>query len=340
MELEQESSDPPRKYFIIKNEVIPRFAAEGFGSLHSKITDREVAIKHAHHEHPPISYPALFSKFFLFTGLQVAAFIGIFAWVAPDMFRQEWTQPGMMILWAFAMGIPLSLFEYLYHRYLLHSAVLPFLGSMHRAHSHHHGLTAVKAPVTPKDPEAMVEVKSEYPILSEEQEESMMFPIYAISIFLALFLVLLALPFKLLFPGQPVILGVILCVTLCYSLYELWHQVLHLPFDRFWKPLMNKQPIRSITRYIYSFHLMHHWRPTLNLAVVGFWGVAVWDHLFGTHRRPYHLPIHGAKVNYHDASMRKPRWPISALDKVQPGLYKGSRRLENSIKQIFRRRSS
>ncbi len=238
------------------------------------------------------------------------------------------------------MGLPLSLFEYLYHRYLLHSAVLPFLGSMHRSHSHHHGLTAVKAPVTPQEPDLMVPVKSEYPIDSIDQEESMMFPPYAISVFMALFIAILGIPLKLMFPGQPIILGVMTSVVLCYSSYEIWHQILHLPYNKFWKPLMDGKGTRGVTRYVYSFHLMHHWRPTSNLAVVGFWGVALWDHIFRTHRRPYHLPIQGAKVNYRDAQMAKPRWPIRVLDKAQPSLYKGSRKLEGAIKGIFRKRSS
>ena len=38
----------------------------------------------------------------------------------------------------------------------------------------------------------------------------------------------------------------------------------------------------KVWRHIYGFHLMHHWRPVSNLAVVGFWGFAIWDHIFHT----------------------------------------------------------
>ena len=162
----------------------------------------------------------------------------------------------------------------------------------------------------------------------------MMFPVYAISIFYAIFLILIALPFKLLFPTQPVIAATIFTSTLCYTAYELWHQVLHLPFDTFWKPLMTGRK-RRIVRHIYAFHLMHHWRPVSNLAVVGFWGFAIWDHLFGTHRRPHNLPIRGGEVNYKDVVLHKPRWPISLLDKWQPSLFKASRALENVLARIF-----
>lgn len=271
--------------------------------------------------------------------IHVVLAVGIFAFAAPQTFRAELANPGMILLWTFALGVPLSLFEYLYHRYLLHSSVLPFLGSMHHAHSTHHGLTSVKAPVTPKEPTRMVEVRSEYPVEEEHQEESMMFPLFALAIFYALFLVLLAWPLKAIFPGQPIILSVMLAVTLYYSAYEIWHAVLHLPFERFWKPRLEGRMSRMFKR-MYSFHLMHHWRPTANLAVVGFWGIALWDHAFRTHRRPHNLPLDGAEVNYHDAELAKPIWPISMLDKWQPRMYKTSRAIERALARLFLRRST
>jgi hemolysin III len=228
----------------------------------------------------------------------------------------------------------MSLFEYLYHRYLLHSAVLPFLGSMHRAHSHHHSLTAVKAPVSPKDPAKLVPVESEYPVEHEHQAESMMFPIYSISIFFAIFLVLFALPLKLLFPGQPIVFSVFMSVTLCYSLYELWHAVMHLPEEKVWGPLMRNRFTGRTVRFIYSFHLMHHWRPSCNLAVVGFWGFAIWDHLFRTHRRPARLPVSGAEVSYHDVALHKPLWPIRILDKWGAGSFRFARKVESSLLRL------
>src|SRR5688500_17323548 len=106
--------------------------------------------------------------------LQLAAVLAAFAFVFPYAFSFEASQPWKILLWTALLAIPLSLFEYLYHRYLLLSAVLPFMASMHRAHSTLHGLTSVKAPVTPKDPAKLVEVTSEFPVEEEHQEESMM----------------------------------------------------------------------------------------------------------------------------------------------------------------------
>jgi hemolysin III len=281
-----------------------------------------------------------YGRFFLITGLQVIAVILAFRFLAPDAYAHEVAQPGKIVLWTVLFGLPISLFEYLYHRYLLHSSVLPFLGVMHDAHSEHHGLTSVKAPVRPNEPERMVPVKSEYPIEHEHQEESMMFPPFAISIFFAIFFPLLAWPMKAIFPSEPVLMGLTIAVTLCYSLYELWHAVLHLPFERFWEPWMKKPLIGPIVKHAYAFHLMHHWRPTANQAVVGFWGFAIWDHLFRTHRRPENMPLNGAEVNYGDAQLNKPLWPISQLDKSQATLYKWSRRVEKGFSRLFHRKAT
>lgn len=271
---------------------------------------------------------------------QLAIFLGLFAWLLPGMFHAELQHPLRIVLWTIGCGIPFSLFEYLYHRYLLHSSVLPFMSSMHRAHSLHHGLTYVKAPVTPKDPDKLVSVKSEYPIEKSHQEEAMMFPYYTTSIFLALFLAILALPLKWIFPSQPIVLAVLFGVVCMYSAYELWHAVLHLSFEEFWKPKLESKRIGKITQHIYGFHLMHHWRPTSNDAIVGFWGFAIWDHLFGTHRRPGRMPLKDAHVAYTDAALDKPRWPISMLDKMQAPLYKSSRAFERFLARVFLRRGT
>lgn len=276
-----------------------------------------------------------FTKFFFFTGLQFVIAIAIFRLVTPSAFAHELKHPGMIVAWTFAFGLPLSLFEYLYHRYLLHSAVLPFLKAMHRAHTHHHGLTAVKAPVSPKEPERLVPVANEYAVEEEHQEEDMMFPTYALSIFQALFALTLGLPFKLMFPEQPVFISIITSVTLYYGAYELWHAVMHLPYDHFWKPRMEAKRTGELVRFVYGFHLMHHWRPTANLAVVGFWGYALWDHLFGTHHRPERTPLVGAQVNYVDADMRRPRWPVATLDRWQAKLYQWSRKVEDFAARVF-----
>lgn len=281
-----------------------------------------------------------FIKFAAIIGGQFVGFVYLFALLAPKAFANEVAHIPAVFGWALFIGLPLSLFEYFYHRYLLHSAVLPFLGSMHRAHSTHHGLTYVKAPVQPNEPERLVEVRSEFSVEHEHQEESMMFPYWSLPIFMFVFAILIALPLKLMFPQAPLVLALMISVTAFYSAYEIWHAALHLPFEAFWEPLFKKRFFGPIARRCYSFHLNHHWRPSSNLAVVGFWGIALWDHVFRTHRRPERIPLPGAEVNYIDASLPQPRWPVALLDRWQTGLFKMSRKIERFLAKTFLGRSS
>jgi hypothetical protein len=285
------------------------------------------------------AHRAPFLTFFLAIGLQLAAILWIFSLIAPGVFAAETQRPWTVLWWTVGLGLPLSLFEYLYHRYLLHSAVLPFMAAMHRAHRTHHGLTYVKAAVNPNEPAKLAEVRSEFPIEEEHQEESMMFPLYSLPIFVAVFFLILGLPLKWLLPGSPVLLSLILGVTVYLCLYEVWHAILHLPYERFWRPLMDGRVTRKLFRRLYGFHLVHHWRPSSNLAIVGFWGIALWDYTFQTHRRPSRLPTQGAEVNYHDATLAKPRWPISMFDGWQASMYKASRAIERFLARVFLRRT-
>jgi hypothetical protein len=280
-----------------------------------------------------------FTRFFLAIGIQLVAMLGVVSLVAPATFRDEINRPWLILMWTGLLGLPLSLFEYFYHRYLLHSAVLPFMASMHRAHSTHHGLTYIKAPVSPQVPAKLVPVKSKFPIEEDHQEESMMFPLYSLPIFVAVFMILLGIPLKLMMPAQPILLALIFAVTLYLIAYEVWHAVLHLPFERFWQPLLSGRWTGKVAKRMYSFHLMHHWRPSSTLAIVGFWGVAIWDYAFLTHRRPERMPLDGSEVSYDDAKLRKPLWPIGLFDRWQVGLYRVSRSVERFLARIFLRRT-
>jgi len=285
---------------------------------------------------PPHHVP--FARIVVTTAIQFAAAVALLALVAPGVFASELASSWMILFWTFAMGVPLSLFEYFYHRYLLHSAVLPFLGAMHKAHGLHHRLTAVKAPVRQDEPARLVEVKSDFPVEHEHQEEAMMFPIYAVSVFNAIFFVLLALPLKWLFPSAPIFISVLSAVTLYYVWYEVSHAVLHLPFERYWLPMMRNRWWGGVFRRVYGFHLMHHWRPTANLAIVGLWGWAIWDYVFRTHRRPERMPLHKAEVTYADAVLHRPLWPVAMFDRWQGGWYRASRSIEKFLARWVLRR--
>ncbi|MDI9635565.1 hypothetical protein QPK87_14140 [Kamptonema cortianum] len=268
----------------------------------------------------------------------VVAFL-IFWLVAPKVLGAELASGWNLVLWVFLMGLPLSLFEYLYHRYLLHSAILPFLKNMHEAHRDHHGLTTVKAAISKKLPLKKAPVASTYPIEQEHQEESMMFPWFSMTIFYGVFLALLAVPAFFIFPGAPVWTATLIAATLFYLSYEVWHQILHLPYEPNWKDAMEGKMGKMISR-VYSFHLMHHWRPQSNLAVVGFWGFAIWDYVFRTHHRPKNVPVQGAMVDFADADMKRPIWPINMVDGWEAGMYKWSRKIESIVARIFGKRQA
>jgi len=256
----------------------------------------------------------------------------------PSMFFEEIHQPGLLIGLAILFGIPLSLFEYLYHRYFLHHAVLPFLSKMHKAHNEHHGLTSVKAPVNPKQEDLKVHVVNNYAIESIPQKESMMFPGYGISIFQCIFILTIGLPLKLIWPHLPVILATITSVTVMYVAYEVWHAILHFPYTKYWKPLLegNKWYSSSIRRS-YGFHLIHHFRPKTNLAIVGLWGFPLWDYLGRTRIGPKVLPLPGSKICYIDGIVPRPSWPIRVMDAWQTPMYKWSRRVDDwTIRQLRR----
>lgn len=272
------------------------------------------------------------------TLIQTASLIGLYSVVAGSMFHKELSSGWLIGLWAFGLGIPLSLFEYLFHRYLLHSALVPFLASMHRSHRTHHDLTYVKAPVNPREPSKPVPVRSEFPIEHSHQEESMMFPLYSTVIFSLFFVLTLGLPLKLLLPGAPIILALLIAVPVYLVFYEVWHAILHMPLEKFWQPLMDSKWSSKPIRRLYGFHLMHHWRPNANLAIVGFWGFAVWDHVFRTYSLPERIPLEGQSVTFEDSVLPGARWPISAIDKISPVLFKASRRLESFLGRVFLRR--
>lgn len=267
--------------------------------------------------------------------LNVTATVYLYWLLARGAFTAEYTMPAYSTVgWALVLGLPLSLFEYLYHRYLLHNAILPFLMSMCKSHKNHHGLTNVTTSVKQVDGDGLIPVENNYPIEVVEQEDSMHFPLYSMVIFQAVFGILLALPLKLIFPGQPVLLATITSVTVYFVWYEVWHMVQHLPYSRYWMPLLAKS---AIIRRIYNFHLVHHFRQNMNMAVVGFYGFAVWDHVFRTCYRMAKLPVKGSRVPLDDAvSKLEPRWPISLLDRWKAPMQRWSRRVEDWGRRVIR----
>lgn len=270
--------------------------------------------------------------------LNAAAALAVFRFTAPTRFAYElnfsWWQVAVTV---FALGLPLSLFEYLYHRYLLHADVLPFMRASFRAHSAHHGLTYVRASVHKHEPTKLAPVASDYAVERKEQEQSMMFPYYSLPIFYGVFVIILGLPILLVASKTPLFLSLWITVTAYFVGYEVWHAILHLPFNKVWRPRLYGSRYKRVWQYVYGFHLMHHLRFPCNESVVGFWGIALWDHLMGTLRRPQRLPLPGESITYEDAKLPIPRWPVRLCDRWQKPMSAWSRHIEE-LGRLFLRR--
>lgn len=273
------------------------------------------------------SFPG--GRFALAVAAQIVLMIWGFAYWRPATFHTELQAAPWLLLWVPVFSLFLSGVEYAYHRYFLHEKPITILKSMCDAHRHHHGLTSVTARVLATQPDQPVPVSSQYAIEHKDQEEDMMFPLYALSIFFVLF-VPLALVLKLVLPSQPLVLAMVIAIVISYVGYEVLHAILHLPFERFWKPRLYDSPHRRFYQAIYGPHLVHHYRVKTNMAVFGFFGYPIWDKLLKTYVELAVMPLPGAYITYRQ-SQHQPGKLISWFDSL-------IERLEQSRLKRFKRR--
>ena len=169
----------------------------------------------------------------------------------------------------------MSLFEWFYHRYVLHRIVWKPLGAQRDEHTHHHERTDVSYH------ENKLEIKD------PEQTESATFPFYALLAFWGVFSLLIV-TLQVLFSKSPVLIGCFSSITLSLVLYEIYHAAMHMNFDKYWKKWINHFPFLLGT---YVFHLAHHNNKLVNQAIGGFFLFAIWDRLFGTYYTPLELLV-------------------------------------------------
>ncbi len=274
-------------------------------------------------------------RFIISLVLNISVPVGLFWKLAPNRLHVELGMGiGPILGVALLMGIPLSFFEYFYHRYVLHAVVIPFLRSQYVAHTLHHGLTPAYVPVDRKNPTKLVRVlRFIYPITLREQEKAMHFPFWSLQVFYLIFAVTLGIPFSIFFPNAPIWIGFLVAVTVYYSYYEIWHAILHLPFDKFWKKGLERS---KFVRRTYTFHLIHHWNEQTNMAIVGFWGIAIPDYVLGTILLPKRIPLLGEEVCYNDQAIDPPRQPVRYFDSLQK--YKLEKKAKSALEE--RRRNS
>ena len=196
-------------------------------------------------------------------------------------------------------------FEWGFHRYVLHVALLPWLSFFARQHTHHHNLTDIKAKNDTAGQGRIV--LNEYPIEKEEQYESSAFPDYALSGFW-LFFTPLFIGLQLCLPNAPILLGGYAALTFSMICYEVFHAIEHMPFH-WWKRAIKLPRTGKIWEKIYAFHHFHHFNRNTNEAISGFFGLPVADWVLRTYHLPKHLLLLGYRATTQDIRV-KPLLPI------------------------------
>jgi hemolysin III len=247
--------------------------------------------------HPPAAAAKVEEEFslplFLFT--VAASLAGLFAlvrFVAPQRVwrAQVSASPGAFVAAFLAITLFNSFVEFVFHRYVLHKPVVPFLSRFYRQHTLHHNLTRIGRRRTPGGREVPF-VENIYPITTPEQGEASFFPWYTLAVFGAIVTPLLALG-QWLVPGLPWFFAGYAALAGSLFLYEAFHAVEHWSFEK-WGPLIEAPRLGWFWRKVYSFHLRHHAVIDCNEAISGFFTLPVPDWVLGTFILPKTLYADG-----------------------------------------------
>jgi hemolysin III len=243
--------------------------------------------------------------------LQFSALLVAFRFLLPgvwsNQFSHGWTGIALVFLGAHLF---LCFFEWVFHRYVLHSVVSSPLELFARAHRNHHGLTSIR--LQPVAAGSDRYVLNEYPIVEEEQHKDSAFPWWAYLGFLAWFSPLLAV-LQWIFPTVPILLGGLIAITWSMSLYEILHAIEHLPYE-WWKRATEHPRFGGMWRKVYGFHHMHHANVSCNEAISGFFGLPIADWVMGTYHQPRELLLEGRKATAKDFAVPRPPRLVQWLD--------------------------
>lgn len=242
---------------------------------------------------------------FLITVLVSAGgLVGLFRLIAPDsvwhaQFSAGWIRFGAAFC---VIHLGTCLFEFAFHRYVLHKPVVPFLGRFYRQHTLHHSLTRIGKRRGPGGRNIAV-VENVYPVTKPEQGEASFFPWYTLPAFVG-FMTPVFVALHLLLPAFPWFLAGLAAVSFALSLYEIYHAIEHWPTER-WMPLLEHPRFGAFWRGVYGFHLRHHAVIDCNEAISGFFTLPVFDWILGTHIRPKTLYPDGG--DWDQAEFKSPR---------------------------------
>lgn len=232
--------------------------------------------------------------FLLTVAASVAAFGTLLYFAAPTSIWHTQLSAGPARFAAVFAAVSLfnCFMEYVFHRYVLHKPVVPFLSRFYKQHTLHHTLTRIGRRRTPGGRDVPF-VENIYPILEPEQGEASFFPWYTFVVFAAIVTPLLAVA-QWLAPSLPWFSAGYAALATSLLLYELFHAIEHWSFER-WAPLIEHRHLGWFWRKVYSFHLRHHAVIDCNEAISGFFTLPVADVVLGTFVLPKTLYTDGAE---------------------------------------------
>ena len=255
---------------------------------------------------------------FLFTIVtSLACLVGVLKLAAPDAVWHVQTSAGVGRFAAAFLAIHLlnCFIEYIFHRYVLHKPVVPFLSRFYRQHTLHHSLTRIGKRYTSAGREVPF-VENIYPVVTPEQGEASFFPWYTLLIFAGIVTPLLIV-LQWLTPAFPWFFAGYGALTFSLALYEIFHAIEHWAFER-WEPLIESRHFGWLWRKVYSFHLRHHAVIDCNEAISGFFTLPVFDWVFGTFVLPKSLYADGTEWTATEFTSPRPvaliRWVDAKTD--------------------------
>lgn len=249
--------------------------------------------------------------FLLTVVVSLGAIAGLLKLAAP---ASVWEAQRAASAWHFvAAFLAIHLFtcfiEYVFHRYVLHKPVVPFLSRFYKQHTLHHSLTRIGRRFTPGGREVPF-VENIYPVTEPEQGEASFFPWYTLAVFAAIVTPILAF-LQWVAPAFPWFFAGYAALAFALALYEIFHAIEHWSFER-WAPLIEHRRFGWFWRKVYSFHLRHHAVIDCNEAISGFFTLPVFDWLFGTFVLPKTLYVDGSEWRAEDFKSPRPcaliRW--------------------------------
>lgn len=253
----------------------------------------------------------------------------------PNVWRVQYTSGFVAFVVPFVLfHLFNSLVEWIFHRYILHSPLIPyilakkpantdslkariatFFYNLYEKHdSIHHMKTGIFARVKSEGSEQLI-VKNIYPIVKEMQHEASYFP-WATFFYFAVFTAPLFGIVQFLFPELPILSAGLCALAFSLTLYEVRHAMDHWSDERLEKWFFRWPIIGPWIKERFKFHRGHHadiWR---NMGISCFFLIPLWDIIFRTHAKAESFYEDGSNVITAEFEKPTPVWFVRRLDLI------------------------